>query len=97
MDIAVDARDLTKHYTMGQAMVRALDGVSLNVARGEFVGLLGTSGSGKSTLLNLVAGLDRPTSGTLMVFGHDLARMTPRRSSRRSRTWGSARFRWRTC
>jgi ABC-type lipoprotein export system ATPase subunit len=50
--------------------------VSLSVASGEFVGLLGTSGSGKSTLLNLIAGLDRPTSGTLMVFGHDLAGMT---------------------
>jgi ABC-type lipoprotein export system ATPase subunit len=61
---------------MGQALVRALDGVSLSVAQGEFVGLLGTSGSGKSTLLNLVAGLDRPTSGSLTVFGRDLAGMT---------------------
>jgi len=76
MDIAIEARDLARHYTMGQTVVRALDGVSLSVARGEFVGLLGTSGSGKSTLLNLIAGLDRPTSGTLTVFGHDLAGMT---------------------
>ena len=76
MDIAIEARDLARHYTMGQTVVRALDRVSFGVTRGEFVGLLGTSGSGKSTLLNLIAGLDRPTSGTLTVFGHDLAGMT---------------------
>jgi len=75
-DIAVEALDLAKHYTMGQSIVRALDGVSLRVAPREFVGLLGTSGSGKSTLLNLIGGLDRPTGGVLTVFGQDLARMT---------------------
>jgi ABC-type lipoprotein export system ATPase subunit len=73
---AVETRDLTKHYTMGQAVVRALDGISLDIARGEFLALLGTSGSGKSTLLNLIAGLDHPTSGSLSVFGHDLAAMS---------------------
>jgi putative ABC transport system ATP-binding protein len=70
------ARDLSKHYTMGTNVVRALDRVSLTVAEGEFVGLLGTSGSGKSTLLNLIAGLDQATSGELVVFGQDLATMT---------------------
>jgi len=61
---------------MGQSTVRALDGVSIAIDRGEIVGLLGTSGSGKSTLLNLIAGLDRATAGTLTVFDKDLSAMT---------------------
>src|SRR5205085_8870075 len=70
------AEHVAKHYQMGQATVRALDSLSLTVAAGEFVSLLGTSGSGKSTLLNLIAGLDRPTGGSLRVFDRDLATMT---------------------
>ncbi len=61
---------------MGANVVHALDGVTLTVAEGEFVGLLGTSGSGKSTLLNLIAGLDRASSGRLLVFGQDLTSMS---------------------
>jgi len=76
MSLAVETRDLAKHYTMGQSVVRALDGVTISLEAGEFVGLLGTSGSGKSTLLNLVAGLDHPTSGSLKVFDQDLAQMS---------------------
>ncbi len=72
MAVAVETQDLAKHYTMGHAVVRALDGVSLSVEHGEFLGLLGTSGSGKSTLLNLIAGLDHPTAGRVTVFGRDL-------------------------
>jgi ABC-type lipoprotein export system ATPase subunit len=76
MDPAVEALDLARHYTMGQAVVRALDGVTIRLEAGEFAGLLGTSGSGKSTLLNLIAGLDHPTSGSLNVFGRNLGEMS---------------------
>ncbi len=72
----LETRDLKKHYRMGASTVRALDGVSLTVEQGEFVGLLGTSGSGKSTLLNLIAGLDRPSDGSLRIFDQDLAQMS---------------------
>jgi putative ABC transport system ATP-binding protein len=72
----LETLDLKKHYRMGASTVRALDGVSLTVEEGEFVGLLGTSGSGKSTLLNLIAGLDRPSDGSLRIFDQDLAQMS---------------------
>jgi putative ABC transport system ATP-binding protein len=76
MAIQLHAQGLKKHYRMGQTVVRALDGVSLEVEQGEFLGLLGTSGSGKSTLLNLIAGLDRASEGTLDVSGRNLAEMS---------------------
>jgi len=61
---------------MGSSVIRAVDGISLSVECSEFVALLGQSGSGKSTLLNLMAGLDRPTSGAVLVQGRDLAKMS---------------------
>jgi len=73
----VRTNSVSRHYKLGPAVIRAVDGVSIEIARGEFVALLGSSGSGKSTLLHLVAGLDRPTSGTIEVDGRDLGRLSP--------------------
>jgi putative ABC transport system ATP-binding protein len=69
----MQAENVCRHYRMGDAQIRAVDGVSLQIDRGEFVALLGASGSGKSSLLNLIAGLDRPTAGRMRVQGRDLA------------------------
>jgi len=81
----LETENLKKHYRMGEVVVRALDGVSISVADGEFLALLGASGSGKSTLLNLIAGLDHPTSGTLRIDGSDMGAMSPEALSRHRR------------
>ena len=74
--VAVDVRDLRKIYTRDSIKLTVLDGLNLQVPEGEFVALMGPSGSGKTTLLNLIAGIDRATSGTLNVAGTELSRLS---------------------
>jgi macrolide transport system ATP-binding/permease protein len=68
---------IEKHYKNGNTTVRALDGVSLKIRRGEFVAIMGQSGSGKSTLMNILGCLDRPTAGSYKVFGREAANLEP--------------------
>lgn len=74
-DVVVDAREVTKVYTMGDIQVHALRGLSLEIKRGEVVGIMGPSGSGKSTLMNIMGCLDRPTSGDYYLDGESVAEL----------------------
>jgi len=86
---AVRAERISRHYQMGSALIRAVEDVTLEVPAGEFLALLGSSGSGKSTLLNLMAGLDRPTSGVIFAQGRNLSELNPLELARyRSHTVG---------
>jgi len=72
----VEIHDLSKSYRRGGQIVPVLSGIDLDIARGDFIGLMGPSGSGKSTLLNLIAGIDKPDSGTLRVGGVDITALS---------------------
>ena len=76
MPFAVQAENACKHYRMGETLIRAVDGISLDIGKGDFVALLGASGSGKSSLLNLIAGLDRPTDGSIRVEGRNISELS---------------------
>ena len=71
-NLAVSAHSLCKAYQMGDSEVEVLRDVTLNIATGKFVAICGPSGSGKTTLLNMISGIDKPTSGKIIVFGEDL-------------------------
>ena len=71
----IRAENISKVYQMGDQTVRALDGVSLEIAKGDFVAIMGSSGSGKSTMMNLIGALDRPTTGKMWLDGRDAAHM----------------------
>ncbi len=72
----IEISDLRKTYHMGNVEVKALDGVTLDIAKGEFLGIMGPSGSGKTTLLHMLGLLDEPTSGKILIDGMDLSKLT---------------------
>lgn len=78
MSTIVSVEEVSKSYTRGTERLTVLDRISLTIARSEFVALMGPSGSGKTTLLNLIAGLDQPDSGALLVAGENIAAMPER-------------------
>ena len=74
--IILKTESLKKQYGKDSNMVKALDGIDLEVSSGEFIAIVGTSGSGKSTLLHMLGGLDKPTSGKVIIDGNDISKMT---------------------
>ena len=74
-DTVIELRNLVRHYTMGNETVKALDGVDLDIGRGEYVSIVGPSGSGKTTLFNLIGGLDKPTQGNVFIDGVDISQL----------------------
>lgn len=74
----IDLKDIYKIYTDGDSEIRALDGISLHISKGEFVAIVGASGSGKSTCMNIIGCLDIPTSGSYRLNGNDVSSLSPK-------------------
>src|SRR3989441_7955703 len=77
--VVMDVRNITKSLPLGRERIDILKGISFSIASGEFVSIVGPSGSGKSTLLGIIAGLDNPTSGQVVIDSVDITRMSERR------------------
>jgi putative ABC transport system ATP-binding protein len=88
MAVILEAHDLVKRFSLGEGSVDALRGVSLSVAKGEFVAIMGSSGSGKSTMLHLLGGLDRPTEGSVLIDGINISQLNDEEATltRRAKT-----------
>lgn len=78
MTAIIETKDLSRHYGKGNVLVKALDQVSMTIEPGEFTAIVGPSGSGKTTLLQLIGGLDKPTSGSILLAGKKMSSMGPR-------------------
>lgn len=76
MTVAVSLKNVAKYYVRGDQEVPVLTDISFDIHEGDFLGLMGPSGSGKSTLLNLIAGIDKPTSGQILIGGQDISRLS---------------------
>ena len=81
MEKVIEVKNLYKLYRVGDEVVRALDGVDFNIYKGEFCAIVGTSGSGKSTLLNMLAGLEKPTKGEVIISGEHIEKKNEERIS----------------
>ena len=75
-EIVVETIDLKKEYHLGDVIVPALQGITLQIKKGEFLVIMGPSGSGKSTLLNMIGGLDNPTTGQVFINGQDISKLS---------------------
>lgn len=75
MKTILETKDLNKHYGKGESLVKAIDNTNIQIYEGEFVAIVGKSGSGKSTLLHMIGGLDRPTSGKVIIADKDISKL----------------------